>query len=66
MMFTNDPIADFNAWDSEKERRLARAPKCAECGKPIQEDRLFDIDGELYHVKCFENNYLKWTEDYEQ
>ena len=65
-MFTNDPLHDFHMHDAEMERKLQKAPKCAECGRPIQDERLFDIDGELYHVKCFEEQFLKWTDDYEE
>lgn len=66
MRRTGDPLYDFHQHDAEKEAMLAKAPKCSECGQPIQDDRLFDIDGELYHVACFEKEFLKWTEDYEK
>jgi hypothetical protein len=64
-MFTNDPIADFHRYDSDREDALAKLPKCCLCGEAIQEEKLFDVGGDLYHVECFENEFLKYTEDYE-
>lgn len=64
MFRTNDPIADFNRWDSEREAALEKLPICSECGRRINEDTYFDIEGEYYHVKCFEKEHLKWTEDF--
>lgn len=55
----------WEAHEREQERRLSRCPKCCYCGHPIQDERLFDYEGNLYHVECFEQEFLKWTEDYE-
>ena len=55
----------WEAYDMEKERRLARRPICSYCGKRIQDERLWDISGELYHQDCAEHEFCKWTEDYE-
>ena len=51
--------------EHEEERWLAKRPVCCLCGKPIQDERLFDIDGELYHEECAFDEFRKWTEDYE-
>ena len=50
--------------EREQERWLARRPVCSFCGRPIQEDKLFDIEGELYHERCLVENFQKNTEDY--
>lgn len=51
--------------EAEQERQLARCPVCSHCGKPIQEENLFDINGELYHEECAFSEFRKYTEDYE-
>lgn len=59
---------NYSLWrsrEAQRENRLKRKPVCAYCGKPIQEERLWDISGELYHTECAENEFKKWTEDYE-
>jgi hypothetical protein len=49
MLFrTDDPERDFLMDDARKEKELEKMPKCSHCGQPIQDDYLFDIDGELY------------------
>lgn len=65
MMYrTDDPVRDFEAQDREQQRRLARCPICYECGEPIQDEKLFYIDGRFYHEDCMEEHH-KYTEDYE-
>lgn len=62
--YSDDPIYDQELYDRQQERRLACYPECAHCGYKIQDERLFDFGGELYHIKCAEQEFQKWTEDY--
>lgn len=62
---SDDPIADFNRKDRAETKWLAKKPVCEYCGHQIQDERLFDYHGNLYHVECAEEAFLKWTEDYE-
>lgn len=62
---------NYDAWcshQSDKERRLARYPKCYLCDEPILEEKCFRIDGELICEHCIEDyikeNYEVDTEDY--
>lgn len=58
---------NYDLWeehDAKQEAWLETLPVCSECGEPIQDEKLIDIDGELYHVACFMSNFLKWAEDY--
>ena len=64
MYRTDDPVADHARWDAEQAREAARYPVCVYCGYSIQEDDLFDINGELYHLECAEEEFQKDTEDY--
>ena len=61
---SDDPALDFARREAEEERWLATRPLCCVCNRPIQEDRLFDIDGNLYHEECAEDEFKKWSEDY--
>ena len=54
----------WEAHEREQEAALNDCPVCSYCGQHIQEERLFDIDGELYHMECAEKEFCKFTEDY--
>ena len=59
---------NYSLWldkERQEERWLSTRPVCVHCGHPIQEETLFDINGELYHISCACNEFKKWTEDYE-
>ena len=59
---------NYEMWEANERRMeawLSGKPICSHCGNPIQDERLFDINGILYHVECAEEEFLKWTEDYE-
>lgn len=64
MFYTDDPLSDFERWDMEQSRQLARCPVCSRCGEPIQEEDLWDFDGDLYHTDCAEIEFKRNTEDY--
>lgn len=51
---TDDPVADFHAYDREQARRLAQLPTCERCGHPIQQERAVCIDGAWYCDDCIE------------
>ena len=48
----------------ELERKLARCPICCHCGKRVQDETLFDINGNIYHEDCAIEEFRKYTEDY--
>ena len=52
--FTDDPIADFEGWDADQERQLARRPTCTECDEHIQEETAYYINGEWICHSCME------------
>lgn len=65
MMFrTDDPVADFDSWDEEQQRQLAKLPKCAYCGEPIQDDKCYLINDELVCPECLEREHEKRTDDF--
>lgn len=64
--YTDDPIADFNAWDKAQDEELAKLPVCDECGNPIQDDYYYDIAGITLCPECMDKNYRYWTDSYVQ
>lgn len=64
MFYTDDPHADFDRHDREQSEWLDTLPVCCRCGEPIQTDKLFDIDGDLYCEDCGESEFMHSTENY--
>ena len=60
-----DNYSQWESYEAKKDAWLRSRPICSHCRKPIQDERLFDINGELYHPDCAEQEFLKYTEDYE-
>jgi hypothetical protein len=59
-----DNYDQFRSREARAEAWLARCPVCSHCRKPIQDERCFVINGEIYHPDCAEMEFLKWTDDY--
>ena len=64
MYYSDNPIADFDRWDSDQQKQLDKLPKCTECDEPIQDEECYEINGALICPECLKNNHRKWTEDY--
>lgn len=66
MPYTDDPVRDFDRYDMEQARREARLPVCEnrKCGKRINDDFYWEIDGEILCEKCMNLRHRKYTEDY--
>lgn len=64
MYYTDDPIADFERYDAEQERALAKLPECSECGHKITDDVLYEFNDELICPECLKDNHRKRTDDY--
>lgn len=54
----------YDKHEEEQERQLSKLPRCCECGNRIQEDKLFDVFGDLYCESCMEKEFMKSTDDY--
>lgn len=59
-----DPLEDFDRYDREKERRLARLPVCDNCNRRIQDDDYYDLEGEILCESCLKDKYRRSVEDY--
>lgn len=61
MIRTDNPLADFNANEWEKEKALAELPKCDLCERPI-DDHYYNINGEIVCEECLEKNFKQAVE----
>ena len=64
MFYSDDPVADFERYDAKQQEALKQLPTCTNCGEPIQDDYLFDVDGELFCEECMKVNFKKSVENY--
>ena len=64
-MFTDDPIADFMAYDAEREAELERLPVCSCCEEPIQDDFFYEINDEAICEVCLNAYFKKRVDDYD-
>lgn len=64
MRWTDDPVRDNDRYQEEQEEQLKKLPKCSYCDHYIQTEELCDIEGTLYCMGCFKDNFVKNVEDY--
>ena len=53
-MYSDNPLADFDAWDAEQNKRLEQLPVCADCDEHIQDVEAYYIHGEWICEQCME------------
>lgn len=63
MSYTNDPVADFDAWDTEQNKRLEQLPVCCYCTEHIQQDHYFLINDEVICPDCMDSYFRKEVDD---
>ena len=56
MPWTDDPVADFEAFDRKLAEELKKFPTCELCGEAILQEMAFNKDGFWICDKCFEDN----------
>jgi formylmethanofuran dehydrogenase subunit E len=64
MRWTDDPVADAERYMAEQEEELKKLPVCDYCNEPIQDDYLFDLEGDIVCESCMNKHFRKHTEDY--
>ena len=64
MSWSGDPLADFNRYDREQERRASRYPLCKYCGERIMGDFVFVFDGECMCEECLNEEHRFYVDDY--
>ncbi len=63
MFYTDNPVRDAERCMAEQDERLEALPVCSECDQHIQDDHLYEINGEYICQSCMDNNHRKWVED---
>lgn len=53
--YTDDPVADYDAYDAECQAWLESRPVCDICGNPIQQDHYFTICGKTICPDCVDD-----------
>jgi len=59
MYRTDDPVADFGAWDAEMSAARAALPECDDCGERVTDD-YYEIGHKIYCPECMET-YRKFV-----
>ena len=59
-----DAYSQFKSRERRLEAWLRKRPVCCYCQQPIQDENLYDIEGNLYHEDCLNDSFRKYTEDY--
>lgn len=63
MIFTDDPLSDFDRYDRQQEEWLNGLPVCDCCGEPIQDDFCYEINGEYICKDCLDMHFRKAVDD---
>lgn len=63
MIFTDDPLSDFDRYDRQQEELLNSLPVCDCCGEPIQDDFCYEINGDLIFEDCLDMHFRKAVDD---
>lgn len=63
MIFTDDPLSDFDRYDRQQNEELNKRPKCCYCGEHIQDDFCYEINGEYFCEDCLDMHFRKAVDD---
>lgn len=63
MYYTDNPVLDAMRYDAERQAEIEKLPICSECDEHIQDEYLFEINGEYICEHCMEENHKKSTDD---
>ena len=58
---------NYDLWaahDAEQEEELEQLPKCDCCGNPIQDEHLWQINGDLLCEECMNDSYRRSTDEF--
>lgn len=53
----------WEAHDREQQKKLKQLPKCDYCDEPIEDDFLYEINGEYICEHCLDTYFRKAVED---
>lgn len=59
-----DNYSQFAYRERRQQRELDERPACSICENPIQDDKCYNINGELICASCMDEHFSVNTEDY--
>ena len=62
MIFTDDPVADFERYDAEQQALMDELPVCDYCEEPIQDNYYYEIGNECLCENCLNEQFRKDVE----
>lgn len=64
--YSDDPAADFAAYDHYQEQQYKRLPVCEgrKCKRVIDDEFYYEDEGEILCERCFLRRHRKYVEDY--
>lgn len=63
LRYTDDPLADYAAYEAELARLEKLVPKCCKCKKPIMDDYYYELDEErTVCADCLDTHFKKRVE----
>lgn len=67
LLFTDDPVADYERYSAQQERWIQKLPVCGRCNKHIQQEDAVRIDDEYICDSCIDDMRVELSEgeDYE-
>lgn len=60
--YTDDPAADYDAYDRAQAEEMKRLPICCECGNRIEDEFCYQFNDEVICEDCVAQ-YRKFTAD---
>ena len=57
--YTDDPIADHEAYEAELARLEKEVPVCDYCNRPVAEDFYYEINDEVICAECLEQHFRR-------
>lgn len=57
--YTDDPVADAEAYYNELARLEEKVPVCDCCSQPVAEDYYYEINDEVICAECMDNHFRK-------
>ena len=57
--YTDDPIADHEAYEAELARLEKEVPVCDYCNRPVAEDFYYEINDEVICAECMEQHFRR-------
>ena len=64
MLFTDDPLKDFERHEAEQEKQLMKLPICSCCGEPIQQEKAIYYNDQWCCENCEYDFWYDIREDF--